>query len=45
MKLADQMRDETEEMNRKIREKSFDLSADPTEVWITPKSPRAGPIP
>jgi N-acetylated-alpha-linked acidic dipeptidase len=38
MKLADQMRDETEEMNRKILEKSFDLSADPTEVWITPKT-------
>jgi N-acetylated-alpha-linked acidic dipeptidase len=36
MKLADEMRDETEEMNRKIREKSFDLSADPAEVWITP---------
>jgi N-acetylated-alpha-linked acidic dipeptidase len=38
MKLADEMRDETDEMNRKIREKSFDLSADPAEVWITPKS-------
>jgi N-acetylated-alpha-linked acidic dipeptidase len=37
MKLADDMRDETEELNRKIREKSFDLSADPTETWITPK--------
>ncbi len=38
MKLADEMREETDEMNRRIREKSFDLSADPTEVWITPKA-------
>ena len=38
MKLADEMRDETDEMNRKIREKTFDLSADPAEVWITPKA-------
>ena len=43
MKLADEMRDETDEMNRKIREKSFDLSADPAEVWVTPK-PRE-PVP
>ena len=43
MKLADEMRDETEEMNRKIRENTFDLSADPAEVWITPK-PRE-PVP
>jgi N-acetylated-alpha-linked acidic dipeptidase len=38
MKLADEMRDETDDRNRKIREKSFDLSADPAEVWITPKA-------
>jgi N-acetylated-alpha-linked acidic dipeptidase len=38
MKLADDMRDETEETNRKIRDRVFDLSADPTEVWITPKA-------
>ena len=37
MKLADEMREETEEHNRRIREKTFDLSSDPMEVWITPK--------
>ena len=43
MKLADDMRDETDEMNRKIREKTFDLSADPTGTWITPK--QQDPVP
>jgi len=43
MKLADDMREETEERNRKIEEKIFDLSADPTEVWIAPKP--AEPVP
>jgi N-acetylated-alpha-linked acidic dipeptidase len=43
MKLADDMREETEETNRKITDRVFDLSADPTEVWITPKA--ADPVP
>jgi len=38
MKLADEMRDATEEQNRKIREKTFELSADPKETRVTPKS-------
>ncbi len=43
MKLADDMRDETDELNRKIRDKTFDVSADPTETWITPKA--ENPVP
>ncbi|HTY57727.1 MAG TPA: transferrin receptor-like dimerization domain-containing protein [Bacteroidota bacterium] len=38
MKLADAMRDDTDELNLKLREKSFDLASDPTEVWVAPKA-------
>jgi N-acetylated-alpha-linked acidic dipeptidase len=36
MKLTDDMRRETDETNRLIRENVYGLNADPTEVWITP---------
>ncbi len=36
-KLADDMREETEEQNRKIREKILDAVADPTRPFVVPK--------
>jgi N-acetylated-alpha-linked acidic dipeptidase len=38
MKLADDMRESTEELNRKIREGTFELSADPKDARVPPKS-------
>ncbi len=37
MKLTEEMRRETDETNRLIRENVFELNADPTEVWVTPE--------
>jgi N-acetylated-alpha-linked acidic dipeptidase len=36
MKLADDMRKETDETNRLIRERAYDLTSDPKQVWVTP---------
>jgi N-acetylated-alpha-linked acidic dipeptidase len=36
-KLADTMRKETEERNRKIADKVYQLVDDPTETWVAPK--------
>ena len=38
MKLADDMRESTEELNRNVREKTFELSADPKDPRVAPKS-------
>jgi N-acetylated-alpha-linked acidic dipeptidase len=38
VKLADDMRSETEDLNRKIREKTLELAADPTLTFVVPKS-------
>ncbi len=35
-KLADDMRAETDEMNKKIGERSLDYSADPTQTYVVP---------
>jgi len=43
IKLADDMRSETDETNRDIRDRVFDLAADPTQVWVDP--PRRDPVP
>jgi N-acetylated-alpha-linked acidic dipeptidase len=37
MKLADDMRDETLQKNRQISEHTFELVADPTQVYVVPK--------
>ena len=36
-KLVDEMREETEELNRRISEKAFEVVSDPTKPFITPK--------
>ncbi|MBI1803925.1 MAG: M28 family metallopeptidase [Ignavibacteriae bacterium] len=36
-KLADDMRDQTEELGKELREKSLKLSSDPKETYIEPK--------
>ena len=36
VKLADDMRDETEELNRRLKDKTFDAVADPKEVFVAP---------
>ncbi|HUI10976.1 MAG TPA: transferrin receptor-like dimerization domain-containing protein, partial [Bacteroidota bacterium] len=43
IKLTDDMRTETDETNREIREKAFALAADPTETWVDP--PLKDPVP
>jgi N-acetylated-alpha-linked acidic dipeptidase len=35
-KLADEMRDETEETNRRLRDRTYQLAADPTQVHVLP---------
>jgi len=42
-KLADEMRDETEEVNRRLRDRTYQIAADPKQVEIPP-SPRP-PVP
>jgi N-acetylated-alpha-linked acidic dipeptidase len=42
-KLADEMRDETEEVNRRLRDRTYQLAADPKHVDVPP-SPRP-PVP
>lgn len=42
-KLADKMRDETEEQNREIRERTLERAADPTKPFIAPKEKVIGP--
>ena len=41
-KLADDMRDETEEQNRRLRDRTYQIAADPKQVQVLP-SPR--PVP
>ncbi len=43
MKLADDMRSETEERNRRVREKTFEAVADPAKSFVTP--PAQEPVP
>jgi len=43
-KLADDMREETEELNRRLRDKTFDAVADPKEVFVAPKPKNAVPF-
>jgi N-acetylated-alpha-linked acidic dipeptidase len=43
MKLADDMRGETEETNRRIEENSFRWNADPTRTFVVP--PKKPPVP
>jgi N-acetylated-alpha-linked acidic dipeptidase len=35
-KLADDLRAQTEEENRRIREKTYEAAMDPTSTWVTP---------
>jgi N-acetylated-alpha-linked acidic dipeptidase len=42
-KLADDMREETEEKNRRIKEKTFEAVADPKETYVVP--PPKEPVP
>ena len=42
-KLADSMRAETEDRNRLVREKAFELAADPTKPFVAPKTEEAVP--
>ena len=42
-KLADEMRDETEEVNRRLRDRTYQIAADPKQVELPP-SPRP-PVP
>jgi N-acetylated-alpha-linked acidic dipeptidase len=44
VKLADDLREETEEGNRRIRERTYDLAADPLETWITPPARETVPF-
>lgn len=44
VKLTDDMRDETEELNRRLKDKTFDAVADPKEVFIAPKPKDAVPF-
>jgi len=43
VRLADDMRTETDETNREIREKTYDIAADPTQVNVAP--PVRDPVP
>jgi N-acetylated-alpha-linked acidic dipeptidase len=42
-KLVDDMRDQTEELNQKLRERSLSLAADPHEPFVEPKRQDAVP--
>jgi len=44
MKLADDMREETEETNRRIKDRTFEAAADPTKTYVAPKSKEAVPF-
>ena len=44
-KLADDLREETEERNRRLDERTFELVADPTQTWVVPKPQDAGAAP
>jgi N-acetylated-alpha-linked acidic dipeptidase len=43
MKLADDMREETEELNRRLKDKTLEVVADPKETYVAPKPP--APVP
>jgi len=43
MKLADDMREETEELNRRLKDKTLEAVADPKETYVAPKS--KAPVP
>lgn len=43
VKLADDMRDEAEERNRRLDDKAFEAVDDPTQTWVAPK--RLDPVP
>ena len=42
-KLADDMRKSTEAGNARITDRVYELAADPTETWVTPKAQQAVP--
>ncbi len=42
-KLATDLRDETEEENRRVRERVYELAADPKEPFVAPKAKEAVP--
>ena len=42
-KLADDMRKSTEASNARITDRVYELAADPTETWVTPKPQQAVP--
>ena len=42
-KLADDMRKSTEASNARITDRVYELAADPTETWVTPKAQQAVP--
>jgi N-acetylated-alpha-linked acidic dipeptidase len=42
-KLADTTRRETEERNRMVRDRTFEIAADPTKTYVAPKSEPAAP--
>ena len=44
-KLADDMRDETEHLNKLVDEKAYTLAADPTETWVPPEKKEPGAVP
>jgi N-acetylated-alpha-linked acidic dipeptidase len=41
--LADHLRQETDERNQAIADRSYEIAADPTQTWVTP--PRQEPVP
>ncbi len=44
MKLADDMREETEELNRRLKDKTFEAAADPKKTFVAPKPKDAVPF-
>ncbi|MBV8517929.1 MAG: M28 family metallopeptidase [Acidobacteria bacterium] len=42
-KLADSMRDETEELNRELQDRAQELASDPTKPFVAPKAQAAVP--
>jgi N-acetylated-alpha-linked acidic dipeptidase len=44
MKLADDMREETEELNRRLKDKTFEAAADPKKAFVAPKPKDAVPF-
>lgn len=44
IKLTEDMREETEELNRRLKDNTFDAVADPKEIFVAPKAKEAVPF-